>query len=186
MTPGTPRRNRGPIAGIRIRHRKVKGCLVRKAYQVIAWVICALVVVQAGAMALAVSGESKFIDEGGVIDKALVEAAQEGGESPFAEVIGYMIHGMNGMMLLPLVALIFLGVSFGAGFAGARMWAGIVLLLIAVQIFMGLSASGMPILGLLHGMNALFIFAAAMYAARLAGRPETPAGNTSATITQSA
>jgi hypothetical protein len=165
----------------------VKGSLMRKAYQVIAWLICALVVVQAGAMALGVSGESKFIDEGGVVDKALVEAAQEGGEPPFSEVIGFMIHGMNGMMLLPLVALVFVGVSFGAGFAGARMWAGIVLLLIAVQVFMGLSAGGMPILGLLHGMNALFIFAAAMYAARLAGNTSTPAAATpSETQTQSA
>jgi len=149
----------------------LKGCLVRKTYQVIAWVICALVVIQAGAMALAVSGESKFIDDGGVVDKALVESAQQGGEPPFSEAIGFMIHGMNGMMLLPLVALVFLGVSFGAGFAGARMWAGIVLLLIAIQVFMGLSAGGLPILGLLHGMNALLIFAAAMYAARLAAAP---------------
>jgi heme A synthase len=156
---------------------------MRKAYQVIAWVICALVVVQAGAMALAVSGESKFIDDGGVIDKALVESAQEGGEPPFSEAIGFMIHGMNGMMLLPLVGL---GVSFAAGFARARMLAAVVLLLIAIQIFMGLSASGLPILGLLHGMNALLIFATAMYAARLAGRPATPSAVTpSATQTQS-
>jgi heme A synthase len=159
---------------------------MRKAYQVIAWVICALVVVQAGAMALAVSGESKFIDDGGVIDKALVESAQEGGEPPFSEAIGFMIHGMNGMMLLPLVGLVFLGVSFAAGFARARMLAAVVLLLIAIQIFMGLSASGLPILGLLHGMNALLIFATAMYAARLAGRPATPSAVTpSATQTQS-
>lgn len=144
---------------------------MRKAYQVIGWIICALVVVQAAAVAYGVFGESKFIDDGGAVDKALIEAAQQGGAPPFPEVVGYMIHGMNGMMLLPLVALVFLGVSFGAGFAGARMWAGIVLLLIAIQVFMGLSAGGLPILGLLHGMNALLIFAAAMYAARLAAAP---------------
>ncbi len=156
---------------------------MRKTYQVIAWVICALVVIQAGAMALAVSGESKFIDDGGVVDKALVESAQQGGEPPFSEAIGFMIHGMNGMMLLPLVALVFLGVSFGAGFAGARMWAGIVLLLIAFQVFLGLSASGLPILGLVHGMNALLIFATALYAARLAGMPK-PTEQTAASATQ--
>ncbi len=148
---------------------------MRKAYQVIGWIICALVVVQAAAVAYGVFGESKFIDDGGAVDKALIEAAQQGGAPPFPEVVGYMIHGMNGMMLLPLVALVFFGVSFGAKFAGARMWAGIVLVLIIIQVTLGMGGHGMPVLGLLHGMNALLIFGSAMYAARLAAMPTAPA-----------
>ena len=77
-------------------------------------------------------------------------------------------------LLLPLVALVFFGVSFGAKFAGARMWAGIVLVLIIIQVMLGMAGHGMPVLGLLHGMNALLIFGSAMYAARLAAMPAAP------------
>ena len=144
---------------------------MRKAYEVIAWLIAALVIVQAAVMVFAVSGESRFVDNGGVVDKALVESAQEGGKLPFPEAVGYMLHGMNGTMLIPLVGLILVGVSFGARFAGARKWAGIVLLLIVIQVALGMMQFGVPLLGLLHGTNALLLFASAVYAARLARRP---------------
>lgn len=156
---------------------------MRKAYEVIAWVVAGLVVVQASAIALAVSGENKFVDDGGVVDKALVESAQQGGPAPFPEVVGYIVHGMSGAMLIPLVALVLLGVSFGAGFGGARKWAGIIVLLVVAQVLLGFSQHGLPAMGVLHGANALLIFASAFHAARLAqktvdapvGHPETAA-----------
>lgn len=141
---------------------------MRKAYEILAWAVAGLVMLQAAVIVFAVVGEARYVDSGGVVDKALVESAQDGGKAPFPEVVGFMLHGMNGMMLIPLMGLVLLGVSFGAGFAGARKWAGIVVLLIVVQVMLGMAQFGAPVLGLLHGSNALLLFGAAAYAARLA------------------
>lgn len=143
---------------------------MRRAYQVLAWLVAGLVAVQAAAVAFFGSGESKYIDGGGVIDRAMVESVQSGGELPFPEVIGAPIHGLNGGIVIPVVALVLLGVSFGTRLPGARKWAGIVLGLVAVQVTLGYSQGGLPVLGLLHGANALLLFAAASHAGRMAGR----------------
>lgn len=156
---------------------------MRKAYEILAWAVAALVMVQAAVLAFAAVGESRFIDDGGVVDKALVESAQQGGALPFPEAVGFMMHGMTGMMLIPLVGLVLLGVSFGAGFAGARKWAGIVLLLIIVQVVLGMLQFGAPVLGLLHGANALLLFGAAAYSAQLA-RQRHAAAEPASTQTQ--
>ena len=143
---------------------------MRKAYQMVAWLIAGLVAVQAAMIAFFDSGGSKYIDGGGVIDGALLESAKAGGELPFPEAIGAPIHGLNGGILIPVVALVLLGVSFGTHVPGARKWAGIVVGLVLLQITLGYSQGGLPMLGLLHGTNALLLFAAALHAARLAGR----------------
>lgn len=143
---------------------------MRRAYQVVAWLIAGLVAVQAAMVAFFGSGESKYIDGGGVIDRAMVESAQSGGGLPFPEVIGALIHGVNGGMVIPVVALVLLGLSFGTSVPGARRWAGIVVALVALQVTLGYSQGGLPALGLLHGTNALLLFAATLHAARLAGR----------------
>jgi heme A synthase len=143
---------------------------MRKAYLVVAWLIAGLVAVQAAMVAFFGSGESKYIDGGGVIDRATVESAQSSGQLPFPEVVGALIHGMVGGMVIPVVALLLLGVSFGTKVPGARKWAGMVLGLVAVQVTLGYSQGGIPMLGLLHGTNALLLFAASLHAARLASR----------------
>lgn len=143
---------------------------MRKAYQVVAWLIVGLVAVQAAVVAFFGSGESKYIDGGGVIDRAMVESAQSSGQLPFPEVIGVLIHGVNGGMVIPVVALALLGVSFGTAVPGARKWVAIVVGLVALQVTLGYTQGGLPALGLLHGTNALLLFAAASHAARLAGR----------------
>jgi len=143
---------------------------MRRAYQVVAWLIAGLVAVQAAMVAFFGSGESKYIDGGGVIDRAMVESAQSSGELPFPEVIGALIHGVNGGMVIPVVALALLGVSFGTKIPGARKWAGVVVGLVALQVTLGYSQGGVPALGLLHGTNAMLLFAAAVHATRLAGR----------------
>ena len=143
---------------------------MRTAYQWVAWLIAGLVAVQAAMVAFFGSGESKYIDGGGVIDRAMVESAQSSGELPFPEVIGALIHGVNGGMVIPVVALVLLGLSFGTTVPGARRWAGIVVALVLLQVTLGYSQGGLPALGLLHGTNALLLFAATSHAARLAGR----------------
>ncbi len=148
---------------------------MRKAYKWVAWLIAGLVAVQAAMVAFFGSGESKYIDGGGVIDRAMVESAESSGDLPFPEVIGVLVHGVNGGMVIPVVALVLLGLSFGTKVPGARMWAGIVVALVALQVTLGYTQGGLPALGLLHGSNALLLFAATTHAARLVGR-EAPAG----------
>ncbi len=138
---------------------------MRKAYQIIAWLIGALVILQAAVMVFAVAGMMHFVDGGGVVDKALVESE----ENPFPEAVGFMIHALSGTFLIPVLALALMGVSFGAKFPGSRKWAGIVLALVALQVFLGYGAFGVAGLGFLHGANALFLFGSALYAGRLAG-----------------
>ena len=139
---------------------------MRKAYNILGWAIASLVMLQAASMAWGVGGESHFVANGGVVDKALVEAAQAGGEPPFPEGLGFLIHGLNGGMLIPVLALVLLGISFGAHLPHARRNAGVVLGLVFVQVMLGYSIGDLPALGFLHGLNALLVFASALVVAR--------------------
>lgn len=157
---------------------------MRKAYNVLGWVIAGLVMLQAAALAWGVGGENHFIENGGVVDKALVESAQSGGEPPFPEVVGYMIHGINGGMLIPALSLILLVVSFKAGLPHARRNAAILFVLVFIQINLGYSISGVPFLGFLHGLNALLVFGTALLIARhTAPIPEAAAAGTDTAMT---
>jgi hypothetical protein len=128
----------------------------------LAYVVAAEVIVQAMLMVFAIAGLGKWVDDGGVFDKAVMESD----ESPFPEVVGFLIHGLNGMMIIPGIALLLLISSFFAKIAGAVRWAGLVLLLVIVQITLGLVGHAIPVVGALHGLNALLLFSAAIYTAR--------------------
>ena len=132
---------------------------VRTVYKVLAYVVAAEVVIQAMAMVYAVAGEGRWIMEGGVMDKAVIESR----EFVFPEVIGYAIHGINGMMVIPLLAILLLVFSFFAKVPGGVHWAGIVFLLVVVQATLGIGGHSIPFLGALHGLNALLLFSAALY-----------------------
>ncbi|MEI2642405.1 MAG: hypothetical protein V9G10_08750 [Candidatus Nanopelagicales bacterium] len=138
---------------------------MRLAYRIVAWAIGVLVILQAAFIVFAVAGMIGFIDDGGVVDKGLMESD----ESPFPEVVGFMIHALSGTFLIPLLALILVGVSFGVHFAGAKKWALITLGLVVLQVVLGYGLFGMATLGFLHGLNALLLFGSAVYAGRLAG-----------------
>jgi hypothetical protein len=131
---------------------------------VLAYLVAGEVVVQAMAMVYGIAGLGKWIEGGGVFDKSVMESE----ENPFPEVVGLMIHGINGMMVIPLLALILLIVSFFVRIPGAAKWAGLVLLLVVLQITLGLSGHAVPALGALHGLNALLLFSAAVVTARRA------------------
>ena len=134
---------------------------MRKVYKVLAFAIAGLVVVQAAAVTFAVFGLFAYIEGGGTID-----AANSGPESDisFPGVVGFMIHGMFGTMVIPLIAILLLVSSFFAKTAGAVKWAVIVFVTTAVQIGLGLFAHGIPQLGILHGIVALVLFGAAIMA----------------------
>ena len=135
---------------------------MRATYRVIAFVIAGLVVVQASMIAYAFAGMGVWIDkEGGVLDKASME-----GDLDFPGVVGFAVHGMNGMMLIPLIALILLIVSFFAKIPGGIMWAGFILLTVIVQVSLGLLGHENAIFGMLHGINALLLFSLAIMAGK--------------------
>ena len=134
---------------------------MRMVYKVLAFAVAGLVVVQAAAVAFAVFGLFAYIDGGGTID-----AANSGPESniEFPGVVGFMIHGMFGTMVIPVVALLLLISSFFAKSPGAVKWAVIVFVTTAVQVGLGIFAHGVPQLGILHGIGALALFGVAIMA----------------------
>jgi hypothetical protein len=155
---------------------------MRTTYRVLAHTINVLVALQAAFMAWAISGIGKYVSGGGVIDAA----SEESEEVLFPEIFGFILHGMNGQMLIPLVALLLLVFSFFTKVPGASKWAAIVLVLVVIQVSLGLGSrmGHIPVLGLLHGLNALILFTAAMIAGLRMRRftegtaPAAPAGTT--------
>jgi hypothetical protein len=117
--------------------------------------------------------------EGGVLDAAAMESESSG----FTEEVGFMIHGINGQMIVPLIALLLLISSFFAKIPGGVMWAGLVLATVVVQVLLGIFGHGAPVLGLVHGVVAFALFTFAVIAARrseavLGGLERTPARGT--------
>jgi hypothetical protein len=68
-----------------------------------------------------------------------------------------MVHGINGQMLIPLVAIVLLVVSFFAKVPGGVKWAAFILVDVIVQIAFAFGAFGAPVVGMFHGLNALFL-----------------------------
>jgi heme A synthase len=135
---------------------------MRAAYRVLAYLVAAGVVVQAMAMVFATAGLFKWIEGGGQLYKAVTESD----ETLFPEEVGFAIHAMNGAMIVPAIALLLLICSFFARIPGGVKWAALVFLLVVVQVFLGFSGFAIPALGAVHGLNALLLFTAAIYAAR--------------------
>ncbi|KQW06519.1 hypothetical protein ASC66_08600 [Leifsonia sp. Root4] len=134
---------------------------MHRAYGVIAWIIAGGVAVQAAAIAFGVGGMVHFVQDGGVVDKALIES----GQVTYLGEIGFWIHAIGGAVVIPLAAVILLLLSFGVRVRGARMLAAIVLGLVALQVMAGFGLRDLPYLGLLHGVNALAVLLASVYAA---------------------
>jgi hypothetical protein len=137
---------------------------MRNAYRILATIIAIEVVIQAMAMVFAVAGLGIWVDEGGVYDKAAFESE----DLSFTGVGGFIVHGINGMMIIPLLGLALLIVSFFAQVPGGVKWAAIVLGAIVLQVLLGLFGHESAYVGLLHGLNAFVLLGSAGNAARLA------------------
>lgn len=141
---------------------------MRKTYRVLADIIAIVVVIQAMTMVFAVAGLFHWIDaDGGAIDAAVIESWDEDPPT-FQGAIGVPIHGMVGMFLIPLIALVMLIVSFFAKVAGGVKWAAVIVVLVIVQVTAGILASDAPWIGLIHGLNAFALFSVSIVAARAA------------------
>lgn len=139
---------------------------MRIAYRVLAFVVAAEVAIQAVVMVWAVAGLGKWIQGGGVADAAMMES----GGTPFPEVLGFMVHGINGTFVVPGLALVLLILSFFTRLRGATKWAAIVFALVVVQGQLGFLGHEIPMIGGLHGLNAMILFTAALYAGLRIGK----------------
>ena len=78
---------------------------MRTAYKVLAYLVAAEVAVQGMVMVWAIAGLGKWVN-GGVFDKSVIEGNIETGAMPFPEVLGILVHGINGMFVVPGFALV--------------------------------------------------------------------------------
>ena len=144
---------------------------MKTVYRVLAYLIALGVVVQAMAIVLGMFGLSNWVEDGGVLDKAALDSDQ----SLFDEEVGFAIHAIDGMLIIPLISLALLIVSFFAHVPGGVKWAGLVLLLVVVQVLLGFIGHAVPVIGALHGLGAFLLLGAALNAARLSRTAPTPA-----------
>jgi hypothetical protein len=122
---------------------------MKSTYRVLALLIAVGVLVQAMAIALAWFTVMKDVDGGAVYDKNT--------DYNF----GQIVHSTVGIMVIPLLALALLIVSFFAGVAGGVKWAAVVFGLVVLQILLAIVSFGAPVVGALHGANALALMAVA-------------------------
>jgi hypothetical protein len=108
---------------------------MRTAYKVLAYLVAAEVAIQAMVMVWAIAGLAKWVDGGGVFDKSVIESQG----TPFPEVAGIIVHGINGTFVVPAIALLLLIVSFFTKVRGAIKWAAIVFVLSVAQGQIGLA-----------------------------------------------
>ena len=149
---------------------------MRSAYKYLAYAIDALILLQAAAIAWAVFGLTAWIEDGNNLSTSTMESE----EMPFPEVVGFMIHGISGTMVIPLVALVLLVVSLFAKVPKGIAYAGMVVGGVIVQVALGIFAHGVPFLGFVHGFFALLIFLVALRAARQADATSSVAAEGSA------
>jgi hypothetical protein len=141
---------------------------MRSAYKFLAFAVAGLVALQAMFIVFAVAGLELWVEDGNSLTKSTMES-----DNPpdFTGAAGFMLHGMNGMMLIPLVALILLIISFFAKIPGGVKWAGLTLLFVVIQVALGLFGHSSAYIGALHGLNALILFSVATQAGRNARTP---------------
>jgi hypothetical protein len=138
---------------------------MKSAYRVLAYLTALEVLVQAGAIAYAMAGLGAWIQGGGVLDKAAMESES----LDFPGIGGFALHGMNGMMIVPVVAVLLLVVSFFARVRGGVQLAVTVLAMVVVQVTLGIFGHGLPALAWVHGTLAVLLFGVALFAAHRAG-----------------
>jgi hypothetical protein len=136
---------------------------MKAAYKWLAFIIAAEVVVQAAAIAFGYARLGKYVDGGATLTKDT---------DSFPGMTSLVIHGVNGMMVIPALAIAFLVVAVLSRVPGAAKVGGILLGMILVQVMLGIIGQSVPFLALLHGILALGIFGYAAMAGVRASRME--------------
>ena len=139
---------------------------MRATYRIVAMLIALGVVVQAAVIAAAWFQVIKDTDAGVVFDKNA-----EGNW-------GHAAHGIIGMMVIPVLAILLLIVAFFAGIPGGVKWAAITFGVVALQVLLAFGGFDLAAVGALHGINAFAVAgvaSVAMRKARLASAEPVPA-----------
>lgn len=139
---------------------------MKNVYRVLAYLIAAAVAIQAAFVAYGIFGLAKWIETGGTLDKAAFESET----FTFPGLSGLILHGTAGIMVIPVLALLFVISSFFTKVKGSIVWALLTLAAVVVQVFLGLFAHEYFQLGALHGINALILFVVAATAGMRIGR----------------
>ena len=140
-----------------------------KAYRFLAITIAVLVVVQAGAIAWGFFGMTNFVNDGGIVDEEFLDCRDDC--ESFGGELGFFLHMfIVGLVLIPLCSLSLLIVSFFAKVPKGTMMAGLIVVMVILQVLVlpGLSREVGSGFGALHGINALLIMGAAGAAAQRA------------------
>jgi hypothetical protein len=133
---------------------------MRSTYRTLAYLIAAGVALQAASVALGFFTIIHEVEDGGVISAGY----------DYESNLGIMVHRFGGLGLIPLSALALLVVSFFVKVPGAVRWAGTVFGLVVLQIALVFAAFVTASAGALHGLNALAVFVAAVWAGRRVNR----------------
>ncbi|WP_412539310.1 hypothetical protein R8Z50_26140 [Longispora sp. K20-0274] len=133
---------------------------MRTTYKVLAFLTAFTVALQAAWIAFAVFGLAHDTDN----QPVLLDDNYEGN-------FGWMMHGIGGQIVVPLLALALLVVSFFAHVPHGVRLAAIIVGLVALQIALAFASFAAPWVGLLHGFNALVLFATAIRARMAASGP---------------
>ncbi len=145
---------------------------MKSAYKYLALAIALDVLLQAASIAYAVSGLASYVDDGHRVAEGTLADAH------FTGVGGYALHATNGMVVIPLLAIALLVVALLSRIPGAARQAGILLVMVVVQVGLGGAAGAVPILGALHGALALAVFGFATMIGVRAIRAETSTSST--------
>jgi hypothetical protein len=150
---------------------------MKKTYRVLAYLLPAIVALQAAFIAMAVYGLGSWVDDGHTLTKHTLD----GGTSVTGD-IGFALHGF-GAMAAAVVALALLVVSFFAKIPGGVKWAAIVFADVVLQWVLAFVSFAAWSVGALHALNAFALFGLSMVAAQHAARsmgsapePVAPAG----------
>ena len=145
---------------------------MKQTYRVLAGLIVLGVVVQAAAIAFAWFGVIADVEDGGTF------TSDSDGN------LGHMLHGIVGMTVIPLLALILFVISFFAKVRSGRKYAGFLLLAVVAQVLLAFISFGVPAIGALHGINALVVLGLALATARQAAVREVDSASDGAVIPQ--
>ena len=141
---------------------------MRSTYRVLAMLIAIGVVLQAAFIAWGLFAVVHNTDDGEVFDKN-------------TETAGFGIHALFGDAIIPLLALLLLIISFFARVPGGVKWAAITFGVTVLQVVLAFAGRALPLIGLLHGINAFALATVASIAMRKvrqapAAEPVAPVG----------
>jgi hypothetical protein len=134
-------------------HRPVTMLRMRSAYRILGHTISGLVVVQAAAIAFAFFGLLNWV---GNDHHTLTPKAVNDESADFTGTAGFVVHSI-GADVIALLGLILLIISFFAKVPEGVKWASMLFLAVVLQFVFAFVSFGAPVVGVLHGGNAILI-----------------------------